>query len=287
MIYDTIIIGKGPAGISAAVYLVRSGRSVLVLGKDAGALERAESIENYYGFPENVSGAELALRGIAQAERLGVTVLSEEILHLGMDDVWSVKTTEGLYSTKTILIATGKSRTSINVPGFEQYRGKGISFCVTCDGFFYRGKKLALLGAGSYAANEYSELLAFSEDITVFTNGAEITGSFPKNASIVTEKITAFTGEDSVSAITTAEGTVHAIQGVFVALGTAGAASFAATVGVELSGTDIVIDAQHMTNIPGVFAAGDCTGGFLQIAKAVSDGAHAAKGINSYLKNIS
>lgn len=286
MIYDTTIIGKGPAGISAAVYLVRSGHSVLVLGKDAGALERAESIENYYGFPENVSGAELASRGIAQAERLGVDLRSEEVLHLNMDDLWTVKTIGGEYSTKTILIATGKGRTRINVPGFEEFRGKGISFCVTCDGFFYRGKKLALLGAGSYAANEYSELCAFTETITLFTNGEDVSGSFPENVSIVPDKITAFTGDDRVSGITTADGTEHSVEGVFVALGTAGATSFAATVGVELSATNIVIDSTHMTNIPGVFAAGDCTGGFLQIAKAVSDGAHAAKGINAYLKTL-
>lgn len=284
MTYDTIIIGKGPAGISAAVYLVRSGHSVLVLGKDAGALERAESIENYYGFPESLTGAELAARGVAQAERLGAEVRAEEVVHLGMEELWSVKTDGGHYTAKTVLLSTGKGRTSLTVPGFEEFRGRGISFCVTCDGFLYRGKKLALLGSGEYAANEYEELGVFTRDRVVFTNGAEVTGSFPEDTRFVTEKITAFTGEDTVSSITTEDGTEHAVDGVFVALGTAGAASFAATLGIELNGTDIVVDDHGMTNIPGVFAAGDCTGGFLQIAKAVSDGAHAAKGINTWLK---
>ncbi len=284
MTYDTIIIGKGPAGVSAAVYLVRSGHPVLVLGKETGALERAESIENYYGFPEALTGAELAARGVAQAERLGVEVRSEEVVHLGMEDLWSVKTEAGHYTAKSVLLATGKARTALKVPGFEDFRGRGISFCVTCDGFLYRGKRLALLGAGEYAANEYVELEAFTSDRLVFTNGAKVTGSFPEGTRFVTEKITAFSGGDTVSGITTEDGKEYPVDGVFAALGTAGAASFAATLGIELNGTDIVVSEEFMTNIPGVFAAGDCTGGFLQIAKAVSDGAHAAKGINTWLK---
>ncbi len=284
MTYDTIIIGKGPAGISAAVYIVRSGHSVLVLGKDAGALKRAESIENYYGFTEALTGAELAARGVAQAERLGVDVRCEEVVHLGMEELWSVKTDAEQYTAKSVLLAPGKERTALKVPGFKEFRGRGISFCVTCDGFFHRGKKLALLGAGEYAANEYAELGAFTTDRVVFTNGAEVTGSFPEDTHFVTDKVVAFTGEDSVSSITTEDGTEHAVEGVFVAIGTAGAASFAATLGIELNGTDIVVDDHYMTNLPGVFAAGDCTGGFLQIAKAVSDGAHAAKCINTWLK---
>ena len=284
MTYDTLIIGKGPAGISAAVYLVRSGHSVLVLGKDAGALERAESIENYYGFPESLTGADLASRGVAQAERLGVDVRTEEVVHLGMEELWSVKTEAGHYTAKTVLLATGKGRTALKVPGFDEYRGRGISFCVTCDGFLYRGKKLALLGAGEYAANEYAELTAFTDDRVVFTNGADITGSFPESTRFITEKITSFSGGDTVSTITTEDGAEHSVAGVFVALGTAGAASFAATLGIELDGTNIVVNEAFMTNIPGIFAAGDCTGGFLQIAKAVSDGALAAKGINLWLK---
>ncbi|MBN1616863.1 MAG: NAD(P)/FAD-dependent oxidoreductase [Spirochaetales bacterium] len=286
MTYDTIIIGKGPAGISAALYLVRSGYTILVLGSSVGALERAETIENYYGFPQALSGSDLASRGIAQAERLGVEIRSEEVVHLGMEELWSVKTDAATYTAKTVLLATGKSRSTLKVPGFEEYRGKGISFCVTCDGFLYRGKTLALLGAGEYAANEWAELGVFTQDRMVFTNGAEVTGTFPADTRFITQKITAFTGADTVTGITTEDGTTHPVQGVFVALGTAGATSFAATLGIELTGTDIVVDSEYMTNIPGIFAAGDCTGGFLQIAKAVSDGALAAKGIHVYLKKI-
>jgi thioredoxin reductase (NADPH) len=287
MMYDTIIIGKGPAGISAALYLVRSGFSVLVIGKGHGSLEKADKIENYYGFPEPVGGAELVDRGIAQAERLGVTVLTEEVVNIGMEDSFVIKTVTGEYQSKTVLLATGKSRFTMKIPGFEEFRGKGISFCATCDGFFYRNKRLAVIGSGDYAANELHELLVFTRDITLFTNGEKVTtDNFPSSVSVVADKITRFSGTAKITGIETADGTVHSVDGVFVAIGTANAADFAAKVGVEVQGTDIVVDPEYMTNIPGLFAGGDCIGGFLQIAKSVSDGALAAKNMISYLKNL-
>ncbi len=285
MTYDTIIIGKGPAGISAAVYLVRGGMRTLVMGKGHGSLEKAEKIENYYGFPEPITGAELVDRGIAQAVRLGVEIISKEAVSIGMEDTFVVKTTAGEYNTRSILLATGKSRFSLKVPGFEELRGRGISFCATCDSFFYRKKKLAVLGTGDYAASELHELLAVTSDITLFTNGDPlVSAGFPVAIPVVTAKISRFEGTEHITGLTTADGVTHQVDGVFVALGTAGAADFAAKVGVEVKGTDIVVDDSFMTNIPGLFAAGDCTGGFLQIAKAVSDGALSAKSMLTFLK---
>lgn len=285
MTYDTILIGKGPAGISAAVYLVRGGMKVLVIGKGRGALEKAEKIENYYGFPEPVTGAELVDRGIAQAERLGAEIVSEEAVGIGMEDSFVVKTVGGEYRSRSILLATGKSRFSLKIPGFEELRGRGISFCATCDAFFYRKKKLAVLGTGDYAASELHELLAVTSDITLFTNGEPLSSAaFPPDIPVVTATISRFEGTERMTGISTTDGVVHPADGVFVALGTAGAADFAAKVGVEVKGTDIVVDSSFMTNIPGLFAAGDCTGGFLQIAKAVADGALAAKSMMTFLK---
>ena len=291
MTYDSIIIGKGPAGISASLYLVRAGKSVLVLGKNLGALEKADRIENYYGFPEPVSGADLASRGIAQAKRLGVTIAEEEAFSLGIEDVFVVKTssTEGEkeYRAKTILLATGKQRTVLKIPGFDTFRGSGVSFCATCDGFFYKGKKLGVVGSGDYAASELSELLHFSKEVILFTDGKELTTKkIPEDITIVTEKIASFEGDKILSAVVTADGKKWPLDGVFVAVGTAGAADFAAKLGVEVDKTDIVVSKDFMTSIPGIFAAGDCTGGYLQIAKAVSDGAFAAKTMVGHLKNL-
>jgi thioredoxin reductase (NADPH) len=290
-LYDAIIVGKGPAGIQASIYLARAGLSVLVLGADQGALSRAEKIENYYGFSEPISGAELVERGLSQAKRFGVTVISEEVVNLAIEGVFVARTTQrdampsGEYRGRAILLSTGKQRSSLSVPGFDSLRGRGISFCATCDGFFYRNKRLAVVGAGDYAASEFSELLHFTKDITVFTNGIkDISSRFPSGLSVNYSKIVSFDGDGRLSGITVAEKIHTPVDGAFIAIGTAGAADFAAKLGVELSGTDIVVDSSFMTNLPGVFAAGDCIGGFLQVAKAVSDGALAAKGIIAYLK---
>lgn len=296
MVYDTAIIGTGPAGISASVYLARSSHSVVAIGKDSGALEKAEKIENYYGFDEPISGAALASRGVAQATRLGVTVAREEVVSLAVEDVFVLKTSAGSeYRAKTVLIASGKQRTALRVPGFEEYRGKGISFCATCDGFFYRGKKIAIVGSGDYCASEYGELLHFAKDITVFTDGAvTLSSRFPTGIEPVVGKIVSFSGSDGdtgrlekiVTMGSDGKTRSHAIDGAFIAIGTAGAADFAAKVGIEVNGTDIVVDGEYRTNVPGIFAGGDCIGGFLQVAKAVSDGALASKSILTHLKTL-
>ena len=291
MKYDVIVIGKGPAGISASVYLERAGYSVLVIGKDRGALERAETIENYYGFQEPITGADLARRGIAQALRFGVTVLSSEVVSLAIEDSFIARTVDNEYRAAALLVATGKQRMILKIPGFEEFRGKGISFCATCDGFFYRNKKVAVIGSGDYAASELTELLHFTKDITLFTNGVSLaTKLFPPEISVVSDKIAAFTGNEKLTGITVdsqvlpPSQTVFPVDGVFVAVGTAGAADFAAKLGVEVSLSDIIVDPSFMTNIPGLFAAGDCVGGLLQVSKAVADGAIAAKGIIGFLK---
>ena len=172
------------------------------------------------------------------------------------------------------------------MPGFEEFRGKGISFCATCDGFFYRKKRLAVIGSGEYAASEFHELLHVTDDVTVFTNGTPMrTDLFPEGVSVVAEKIARFAGTERLSDIVTEDGVFHPVDGAFIAIGTAGAADFAAKIGIALNGSDIAVDGCFMTNVPGIFAAGDCVGGLFQVAKAVSDGATASKAIIAFLKN--
>lgn len=285
MQYDAFVIGKGPAGMSAAIYLARAGYSVLACGKDGGALERAEKIENYYGFPEAISGSDLVSFGIKQAERVGVEVRAEEIVGLSLEDSFVIKAAKGEYRARAVLIASGKSRVAVKASGFEDFRGKGISFCATCDGFFYRGKPLAVIGSGEYAAAELGELLHFTKDITLFTNGAKVsTNSFPEGIARVDSPIDRFEGADRLEAVSTVDGKRYPVAGAFVAIGTAGATDFAAKIGLAVEGENIVVDKDYMTNLQGLFAAGDCVGGFYQVAKAVSDGALAAKAMISFLK---
>lgn len=283
---DVIIIGKGPAGISAAIYLKRAGIDVLVIGKGFGALEKSEKIENFYGLEEPLSGRELVEKGITQAESLGIDVISEEIISIIKEDNFIVNAVSEKYEAKAVLIATGKSRTNLNIKGFEDFKGKGISFCAVCDGFFYRNKKIAVIGNGDYAMNELNELRNFTKDITLFTNGKKLTAEIiPQGVPICTDKITEFYGDDKIKGII-AGNTKYDVDGVFVAVGTASASDFAMKMGVFTEDQNIIVDENFMTNIEGLYAAGDAIGGFLQIAKAVSDGAHASKSIIKYIKNV-
>lgn len=281
---DVIIIGKGPAGLSAAIYLKRAGLNVTVIGKDFGALSGTEAVENYFGFPEPVEGDFLLRQGTAQAARLGAEILTEEVVGIRKELLFRVQTSENAYEAPAVLIATGKSRAGLKVRGFEEYSGKGVSFCAVCDGFFYRGKTLAVIGSGDYAAAEIEDLKNFTTDITLFTNGLPPeTKKLPPDLPVVRDPVMEIKGDTQVRALVTSGGEFPA-DGIFVALGTASAADFAAKLGALTEKGTLLVNERFMTNVDGLFAAGDCIGGFLQIAKAVSDGAQASRFIIQYLK---
>ncbi len=154
-----IIIGAGPAGISAALYAVRGNLDPLVINNGIGALKKAEKIENYYGLEHPLSGQELYDTGIAQAKALGVRILDAQVLGVGGFDTFVVKTTEGEFETQSLILATGSKRAAPKIPGVKEFEGKGVSYCAICDAFFYRGKDVAVLGNGVVdSATEVSAL---------------------------------------------------------------------------------------------------------------------------------
>lgn len=281
---DVIVIGKGPAGISAAIYLKRANIDVLVIGKGKGSLEKAEAIENYYGFVEPISGTELLDRGIAQAERLGIEILSDEVVGIKQEEGFIVETSNSEFEAKVILLATGMSRAGLKVKGFEALSGKGISFCAVCDGFFYRNKALAVIGNGDYAASEIADLNHFTKDIKLFTNGLDITtDKLAAGQVTVSDKIIEIKGQDRVNAVIT-DKNEYPVDGIFVAMGTASATDFAKSLGALTEGSNLIVNENLMTTVDGIFAAGDCIGGFWQVSKSVSDGANASRHIIKYLK---
>ncbi len=279
--YDTIVIGAGPAGISAAVYLKRFNYNPLIIYKDNGTLGKTTYIDNYYGF-EHIKGSELAEKGLDQAKSLGIDIVQDEVTSIEYDaNGFKVTTKEKSYISTTVFLATGKSRNKLLVKGIKEFDGKGISYCAICDGFFYRGKKLGLIGSGAFAEGEYETLKKFSDDITLFTNG-EDTSIDAKN--IVKDKIVSVYGNELVEGIET-ENNKYQLDGIFIAYGTANAVSFAKHLGLQLDAQDNIVTKDYMTNIPGIFAGGDVIGGLLQVAKAVSDGASASLEIKKYLNN--
>ncbi len=279
-----IIIGYGPAGISAAIYLKRAGIDPLVIGKDLGALEGySDLIENYYGFGQPIEGKKLIEQGIEQAKRLNIEVLQDSVISLKpVETGFMVVTTKHKYQAHSVLLSTGKTRTTLNIPGFIKYRGKGISLCATCDGFFYRKKKLAIIGCGAYMLHELEYLSRLTSDITIFTHGNDLSSDI--EYPIIKDPILSFKGTEKITHIETTQG-IFSVDGVFIALGVPSSIDFASQLGVIVEKNSLVVDENYQTNVEGLFAAGDIIGGKLQIAKAVYDGMEAADSIYQYLKN--
>lgn len=291
-----VIIGAGPAGISAALYTVRGNMDPLVIHTGIGALEKAEKIENYYGLERPLSGQELFDRGIAQAKALGVRILEAQVLGISGFDTFTVKTTAGDIKTESVILATGGKRAAPAIPGIREYEGRGVSYCAVCDAFFYRGREVAVLGNSDFALHEAEELKNVTPSVTIYTNGEK--PEFSRNHSIAvnTMRIQAIEGEQTVSGLRMEndmnvqeegkqEVSFYPAEGVFVALGTAGSTEIARQMGAELTEKgNIKVNENMETTIPGLFAAGDCTGGLLQIAKAVYEGSVAGIHAGKYVR---
>jgi thioredoxin reductase (NADPH) len=283
---NVIIIGNGPAGISTALYTARAGIDTTIIGKDYGALEKTSEIENYYGFKEPITGRDLIENGIAQAKRLGANLIDDEVLGITYRDKFVVITKEKEYSSDSVVIATGSSRSTPPIKGIKEFEGHGISYCAICDAFFYKGKDVAVLGNGEYALHEALELLPTSKSVTILTNGKQLIADIPDNIIVNAKPIEAFAGNDTIENILFKDGSSLNISGVFIAIGVAGSAALAKKIGTATENEKIIVNENMATNIPGLYAAGDCTGGLLQISKAVYEGAKAGTEIVKYLRNI-
>lgn len=282
-----VIIGSGPAGISAALYVRRAGQDVLVIHKGAGALEKAEAIENYYGFAEPISGLKLWQNGVDNARRLGVEFVEDEVVGFAVEDTLVVLTPHGRFPADGVIIATGSPRKVPPVKHLDDFEGRGVSYCAACDGFFYRGKDVAVMGAGEYALHEAMELLPLARTVTLLTGGETPSFAPPDGLIVRSEKVEAVEGDDVLRAVVLSGGERMKLDGLFIAYGVAGSADLAHKVGAETAGNRIVVDENMATTIPGLYAAGDCTGGFLQVAKAVYEGAKAGTELVKYLRKRS
>ena len=286
--YDVIIIGAGPAGISAAIYTRRANLKVMVLYHGRSELEKAEKIENFYGFPGGISGEDLYKRGIKQAKELGVELREKEVIDIALDkNLYKVVTSNEEYKGKTIIIATGNKKINPNIKGINQFVGKGISYCAICDGFFYRNKEVAVIGNGDYAISEAEKLENIVKNIKILTNGLNIVQNSKvkeKNYKIDTRKIKEIRGKEKVEYIEFEDGERLNLDGIFIAIGEAGGVDFAKKLGITMQGENIKTDEEMQTNVKGVFACGNLTGGLFQVNKAVYEGAKAGLKVIEYIK---
>ncbi len=287
MCFDIIIIGAGPAGITASLYTVRANKKVLVLYDDKSSLEKTDKIENYYGFETGVSGKDLYEMGIKQAKNIGATVKKEEVIKIerSLEDDYnfSVSTSKSTYKSKVVILATGNKKNTPKITGIEKFEGKGVSYCAICDGFFYKNKDVAVIGSGNYAISETNDLINTAKDITILTDGEKAPNFRADNVEIETRGIKEIKGKDKVEKIEFMDGTELKIDGVFIAQGVASSADFAKKLGALVKNDKIIVNEKMETNIKNLFACGDCIGGLYQISKAVYEGMIA--GLNA-IKNL-
>ncbi|MFO7818151.1 MAG: NAD(P)/FAD-dependent oxidoreductase [Desulfovibrionales bacterium] len=292
--YNVAIVGQGPAGLSAAIYTARAGMSTIILGcapKVAGNY----TIDNYFGFPEPITGDKLIDLGKKQAEKFGTTLRCEKVLaiHFTEKASFRIKTDTGEYQARAVILATGVSRVRPGIKNLSEYEGRGVSYCVSCDGFFCRDKKVMVVGEGIFAANQALELKEYTPHVKIYTQLKKptITPAFEtrlKKADIpvVEKKIKSLEGDHILERVLFQDGTSEDVDGLFVAMGEASSLDFAYSLGLSRNGVFIEADQQQKTNIPGVFAAGDCVGRFLQISVAAGEGAIAGKEAIEYIKGL-
>lgn len=290
--YDIIIVGAGPAGLTAAVYARRAGKSVLVLEKDTfgGQVTFSPKLENYPGFQE-ISGNELAQRMLEQAMALGAEIDMDTVTEVLDGEVKTVVGEAGRYEARSVIIAAGARHRRLNLPGEEEFIGNGISFCAVCDGAFYKDQHVAVIGGGNTALQEVVLLADICKKVTVVQNLAFLTGE-EKMIQLLQSKnnieyiyntvVTGYEGETSLQAIRllnteTQETSRLEIDGIFLAIGTAPENDAYQKVAKLNEYGYIVSDESCQTGTPGIFVAGDCrTKAYRQVATAISDGAAAA-----------
>ena len=298
--YDVVVIGAGPAGISSALYIKRANLNVLVLYHGESQLEKAHKIDNYYGFENGITGTDLYNAGISQARNLEIEVLDSEVTGIQMASPTSyiVSSTSGEYEAHAVILATGNKKLRPNLKGLLELEGKGVSYCAVCDGFFYRKKKVVVLGNKRYALEEALHLANIASEIAILTNGMDSSeleallaeekakGGAAEKITLEKQKLSELKGKDKVESLLFEDGSEKAVDGFFVALGSAGGADFAKKLGLNLEGDSIKTDEKMATNAPGIYSCGNVNGGLLQICKAVYEGGLAGLSSVEYVRGL-
>lgn len=300
-IYDCIILGSGPAGLAAAIYAARACMTVLVIEKEfvgGGQVMDTYEVDNYPGYP-GISGFDLGMKFREHAEGLGVEFATTEVTDILIEETAKkVITKDKEYFGRTLILATGAAHRKLSVPGEEDFAGMGVSYCATCDGAFFRGKTVAVVGGGDVAIEDAIFLARGCEKVYLIHRRDALRGakslqeklfSLPNVEIIWDSKVVRILGEDQVESVWL-ESTKNGerknlpVEGVFVAVGTQpNSLPFKDKVEMDDSGY-IKAGEDCVTNIPGVFAAGDVrTKAMKQIVTAVADGANAINSAQNYL----
>lgn len=295
---DVIIIGGGPAGLNAALYASRAGLDTLLIEKMfvGGQAATTAFVDNFIGVGTGIGGPDLVMKMESQAKAFGAVISYEDVLHLDLDDdVKTVKTKKNEYKAKAVILAMGATPRKLGVSGEEKYTGRGVSYCATCDGAFYRGKDVCVIGGGDTAAEDAIFLSNLCNKVYLIHRRDSLRASKALQDAVFSKEniemlwnthVTEINGDDAVTSIMVAGDTSTSIDvsGVFVAVGTVPTSELVYDK-VELNDNQYIITDEKMhTNVEGVFAAGDIVEKPLrQIITAASDGAIAAYAAQEYI----
>jgi len=301
--YDVIIIGGGPAGLTAGLYTSRGKLKSLIIekGLTGGLVTTTEWIENYPGFEEGIMGAELAQKMEQQAKKFGLEILSGSVTSISISEkIKKVKLESGEeYETKSIILTSGAHPRKLKVEGEDQFRGKGVSYCATCDGAFFKGERIAVVGGGDSAIQEAIFLTKFAERVYVIHRRDQLRAekilqerafSNPKIEIVWDSVVEKIDGDDNIKSVhvrnvKTEKKSLIDVQGVFIYIGYTPNTEFLAGL-ANLDGDNFIITDENMsTSSPGIFAAGDVRRKLTkQIATAVGDGATAGVAAEKYIE---
>lgn len=295
--YSCVIIGAGPAGLEAGLFLGRASVSTLIIGlPDKSDLAYGRVIGNLFGAVDEPPGKILLQNGVAQNKKYGVEVLIEEVVDLEQleNKKFNITTeTKKEFEAETVIVATGAAYVKAGIQGEDNFLGKGVHTCVACDGIFFKGKKVAVVGDGSHAAQEAIELTTFTKDITIYTQSTTPIWSKElgqllkkKGVKISDRRITGLKGEKMVAAAVFQDKKEEPLDGLFIALGSASSITFANKLGLIQKDGFLEISRDGKTNIENVWAAGGCTGGNAQIAKSIGDGCNASISVIKKIKGL-
>jgi thioredoxin reductase (NADPH) len=302
-VYDVIIIGSGPSGYTAAIYAARANLSVMMFQgySVGGQLMLTSDVENYPGFEEGILGPPMMEKFEAQARRFGTEMIPEDVLDIDFSQrPFRLTTDSGEYQARTIIIATGASAKWLGLPSEERLQGRGVSACATCDGFFFKNKEVAVVGGGDTALEEALFLTRYASHVTIIHRRDTLRASKimqnrafknPKISFIWDTEVTEVLGESAVTGLRlrnlrTDEEQVMPVEGLFLAIGHQPNTSlFQGKIDMDKAG--YIVPVEHtMTNIPGVFAAGDVTDHrYRQAVTAAGDGCRAAIDLERWLES--
>lgn len=295
MEYDVIIIGGGPAGLSAAIYSSRRGMKTLVATRDIGGqITKTSGIENYPGF-EHVTGTELAMKFYTQAKKFGSEFIFDQIKSIDKQENgdFLVKTNRNSFIAESIILSFGKSPRELGVPGEEKFKGKGVSYCATCDAPFFKGKTVAIVGGGNSALDAALVSASLADKVYLIHRsefrGEEILIEKVKKAEnitqVVPDEIIEIKGESKVDSIVLKDKGELKVDGVIVEVGFTIDRSMIENLVKIDEGGQVIIDRMQMTSVAGIFAAGDITETpFKQIVIAAGEGAKAALAAFDYVQ---